>query len=78
MISSVILLQIVIASLGTQLLKSHESRTNESQLKKKNPKLKMLGPLCNHTVNLKTDSKTLYCSILKLKCSPFILKYNKG
>ena len=29
-------------------------------VKETNPKLKMLGPLCNHTVNLKTDSKTLY------------------
>ena len=24
------------------------------------PKLKMLGPLCNQTVNMKTDSKTLH------------------
>ena len=37
------------------------------------PKLKMLGPLCNQTVNLKTDSKTLYYSLLKLKYSPSIL-----
>ena len=29
-------------------------------VKETNPKFKMLGPLCNHTVNLKTDSKTLY------------------
>ena len=41
-------------------------------------KLKMLGPLCNQTVNLKTDSKTLYYSLLKLKYSPSILKHNKG
>ena len=34
---------------------------------KTSPNLKMLRPLCNHTVNLKTDSKTLYYSILKLK-----------
>ena len=36
----------------------------------------MLGLLrtCNQTVNLKTDSKTLYYSIL----SPSILKHNKG
>ena len=33
----------------------------------------MLGPLCNRTVNLKTDSKTLYYSLLKLKYSPSIL-----
>ena len=32
----------------------------------------MLGPLRNQTVNLKTDSKTLYYSILKLKYSPSI------
>ena len=42
------------------------------------PKLKMLGPLCNQTVNLKTDFKTLYYSLLKLKYSPSILKHNKG
>ena len=41
-------------------------------------KLKMLGPLCNQTVNLKTDSKSLYYSALKLKYSPSILKHNKG
>ena len=47
-------------------MKNHESqsRTNESQLKKR-VKLKMLG----QTVNLKTDSKTLCYSILKLKSS---------
>ena len=50
----------------------------EFQLKKKSPKFRMLGPLCNQMVNLKTDSKTLYYSILKLKCSPSILKHNKG
>ena len=38
----------------------------------------MLGPLCNQTVNLKTDSKTLCYSILKLKYSPSILKHSKG
>ena len=42
------------------------------------PKLKNLGPLCIQTVNLKTDSKTLYNSILKLIQSPSILKHNKG
>ena len=30
-----------------------------SSKKKTSPKLKMPGPLCNQTVNLKTDSKTL-------------------
>ena len=38
----------------------------------------MLRPFCNQTVNLKTDPKTLYYSILKLKNSPSILKHNKG
>ena len=28
--------------------------------------LKKLRPLCNHTVNLETDAKTLYYSLLKL------------
>ena len=37
----------------------------------------MLGPLCNQTVNLKTDPKTMYYSALKLKYSP-ILKHDKG
>ena len=40
--------------------------------KKKGPKWKMLGSLCNETVNLKTDSQTLYYSILKLKYSSSI------
>ena len=77
-----ILLQIVMVSPGTHLMKNHDSdcqsRTNASQLKKKELKLKMLGLLCNQTVNLKTDSKTLYYSILKLKYSPPIKKkHNK-
>ena len=41
------------------------------------PKLKILWPLCNQTVNRKKDSKTLYYSILKLKYSPSISKQNK-
>ena len=32
-------------------------------VKKMRPKLKMPGPLCNQTVNLKTDCKTPYCCI---------------
>ena len=41
--------------------------------------MKILGPFCNQTVNLKTDPKTLYYSILKLKIySPSILRHNKG
>ena len=78
-----ILLQIVMVSPGTFLVKNHESRsgTNESYSvvkKKMRPNLKMVLPLCNQTVNLKTDSKTLYYSTLKLKYSLSILKHNKG
>ena len=67
----------------THLEKNHEfqSITTESQKKDKtttttttSQKLKMLGPLSNQTVNLKTDTKTLHYSILKLKYSPSILK----
>ena len=57
---AVILSQIVMESPGTQLVKNHEFqfRTNKSHLKKTSPTLKMLGPLCNQTDNLNTDSKT--------------------
>ena len=42
------------------------STTNESQFKTtRNPKLKMLGFLCNQTVNLEIDAQTPYCSLLK-------------
>ena len=67
----------------THLEKNHEfqSITIESQKKDKtttttttSQKLKMFGPLSNQTVNLKTDTKTLHYSILKLKYSPSILK----
>ena len=34
-------------------------------------KLKMLWPLCNQTVNLKTDSKTLHYKIIKNKIKSF-------
>ena len=56
-----ILLQIVMVSPGTHLVKNHESLfiTNESQFKKQ-------------TVNLETDAKTLHYSLLKLKYSPSI------
>ena len=57
---------------GTHLVKNHESQSQ------KQSEIKMLGPLCNQTVSLKTDSKTLYYSKLKLKYSPSILKHNKG
>ena len=50
-----ILLHIVMVSPGTHLVKNHESqsRTSESQLKKNQSEIEMLGPLCNQTVNLK-------------------------
>ena len=54
------------------------SPSSKKKKRKASPKLKMLGPLCNQTVSLKTHSKTLYCSTLKLKYSPSILKHNKG
>ena len=60
--TSMILSQIVIVSPGTDLVKHHDSqsRTNDSQLKKQlSPKLKMLGPLCSQTVNLKIESKSI-------------------
>ena len=66
----VILLQMVMVSPGTRLVKTHQSLsiTNESQFKKsRSPKLKMLGPLCNQTVKMETDAKSLYYSLLKLK-----------
>ena len=72
-----ILLQIVMVSPGTHLVKIHESLsiTNDSQFKKTmSPKLKMLGCLCNQTLNLETDAKTLYYmySLLKLKHSTLV------
>ena len=69
-------------SLGTHLVKNHESqsRTNESQLKKTiSPKLKMLGHLCNHADSLSEDTQKLILhSTLKSKCSPSILTHSKG
>ena len=52
-----ILLQIVMVSPGIQFMKNHES-----QFKKE---IKSPWVFCNHIVNLKTDSKTLYFSLLK-------------
>ena len=59
----------------TFFVKIHESQftTIESQFKNKST-----GSLCNHTVNLKTDFKTLSYSLLKLKYTPSIVKHNKG
>ena len=75
-------LQIVRVSPRTHLLKNHESQTraNESPLKKRKneSEIENAWAFCNQTVNLKTDSKTLYYSILKLKYSPSILNNNKG
>ena len=48
---SVILLQIVMVL---------EKNDDQVPVKITSPKLKMLRPLCNQTVYLKTDSKTLY------------------
>ena len=39
------------------------------------PKLKMTWPLCNQTVNLKTDSKPLYYSVLALIENPVLLSF---
>ena len=56
---AVILLQIVMVSPGTHLVIKHDSqsRTREFQLKKMSPKLKMLWPSCNQTVNLMKNLK---------------------
>ena len=70
--TSVILLQIVMASPGNHLVKNHESqsRTNESQFKKKNGfeiENAWPGPSCNQTVNLKTDSKNSVLQYTEIK-----------
>ena len=76
MLATVILLQIVMVSPGTHFVKNYESQSRTMCKITANPI--MLAPLCNQTVNLKADSKTLYYSILKLKYSPSILKHNIG
>ena len=67
-----ILLQIVMVSPGTHLVKNHESLsiTCESQFKNtRSPKLKkknlMVAPFCIQTANVETGAKTLYYSVLK-------------
>ena len=65
---AVILLQTVMVSTGTHLVKNRES-----QLKK--TKLKMLGTFRIQTVNLNTDSQTLYYSALKLKIKNIVLLF---
>ena len=47
-------------------------------LKKESGIENALAFVYNHTVNLKTYSKTLYYSMLKLKYIPSILKHIKG
>ena len=71
--NAVILLQIVMMSPKTHLVKNHESqsKTNESQFKKKYKSWKCLGlkSVCYQIVNLKTDSKlciTVYWNENKL------------
>ena len=50
----------------------------ESQFKKTSSlKLQTLGPLYIQTVNLKTDSKTLYLQFTEIKYTPPIVKHNK-
>ena len=63
----VILLQIVMVSPGTNLVKNHESQSknNESSLKKNESEIENVWAF------------TLYYNILKLKYSPSILKRNK-
>ena len=67
----VILLQIIImVSPGTHFVRNCEShcRTSESQSKKTtNPKLKMLWPLCNQTVKLKTDFQNSLLQYTEIK-----------
>ena len=56
---------------------SPEPLSPSYQKKTRIPKLKMHEPLCNQTVNLETDAKTLYYSLLKLKYSPSICLKHK-
>ena len=50
------------SSPGTHLVTNHEFQSESENAS---------GTLCNQTVNLKTDSKTLYYSTLKFNYSPF-------
>ena len=49
---------------GTHLVKNHESQFKK---KKRSPRGKMLGCLCNQIVNLETDAKTLYYTFTEIK-----------
>ena len=54
---------------GTHPVKNQESQStaNDSQFKERgSPKLNMLGSLCNQSVSLKTEVKTL-CYITEIK-----------
>ena len=65
---------------GTHLVNSQESPSisSESQLKNKESLIEnaWYGPF-NQTVNLETDAKTFYDSLLKWKYSPIYLKHKK-
>ena len=58
-----ILLQVGMGSPGTHFVTNHESQFNKNESEIEN--LSGGAPLCNRTVNLKTDSKTLYYSLLE-------------
>ena len=73
-----ILLQIVMVSPGTHLVKKHESLsvTNESKFER-GPKLSGYIKAQAFSVNLGAEDKTLYYSLLKLKYSPCYLQHKK-
>ena len=79
--TAVISLQMIMVSPGTHFVKNHESQSMNQwfpvKKNKNSTKRKTIGPLCNQTVSLKTDFKTLNYSVRKLKYSP-ILKHDKG
>ena len=79
--TAVISLQMIMVSPGTHFVKNHESQSMNQwfpvKKNKNSTKRKTIGPLCNQTVSLKTDFKTLNYSVRKLKYSP-ILKHDKN
>ena len=61
----------------SEALMSPSPETNESHypVKKRKKQVrnwKCLGLFVTHTVNMKTDSKTLFYSVVQLKCSPIL------
>ena len=70
-----ILLQVVMVSPWTHLVKNHEpqSRTIVAQFKK----TRSPWVFCKHTANLKINSRTLFDSLLKQKDTPSIVKHKK-